>query len=286
MTLPSRQLLFSPNLTRYGKTACLLLAVAATPLQAASAQGTPAQQLPAATAQQNLQLATNSAYRKTLERWINQHSVPPATCGDNPCPPDQIILMLKLDKNGQLHQAQVREVSDTYALNTTVLEPFKQTSLPALPASFPDILYTLRILAQYPRGSTVTHSMKAHYVLIPTPESPNLIETDPDYKNILNAWIKARFYYPEEAARGGEEGLCGVHVVMDRAGQVQNVTVVASSGSYYLDAATRGLFVHAHLPPVPHGKHRYYNFDIGITYRLKTQNPTLNSGSQKPAAPQ
>ncbi|MCE2575991.1 energy transducer TonB [Komagataeibacter sp. FNDCR2] len=72
-----------------------------------------------------------------------------------------------------------------------------------------------------------------------------------DYGNELDRWIRSHMYYPEEAARAGEEGPSSVHVELDREGHVTKVRLTGQSGSYYLDAATVGMFRNAQLPPVP-----------------------------------
>ena len=42
-----------------------------------------------------------------------------------------------------------------------------------------------------------------------------------------------------------------MHVELDRDGHVTKVRLTGQSGSYYLDAATVGMFRNAQLPPVP-----------------------------------
>ncbi|MFT9400674.1 TonB family protein [Acetobacter sp.] len=85
-----------------------------------------------------------------------------------------------------------------------------------------------------------------------------------DYGQQINEWIERHKFYPEEAARNGEEGPASVHVVLDRTGRVKSIYETGSSGSYYLDAATTSMFRGAQLPPVPpnmQGDH----FDIDLT---------------------
>ena len=87
-----------------------------------------------------------------------------------------------------------------------------------------------------------------------------------DYGQEINAWIERHLFYPDEAIRNGEEGPSSVHVVLDRTGRVRSVYETNSSGSYYLDAATTGMFHGAQLPPVPpdmSGDH----FDIDVTVK-------------------
>ncbi|AZV39393.1 energy transducer TonB [Komagataeibacter xylinus] len=72
-----------------------------------------------------------------------------------------------------------------------------------------------------------------------------------DYGEELERWIRSHMYYPMEAAQAGEEGPSSVHVELDRDGHVKKVRLTGQSGSYYLDAATTGMFRNAQLPPVP-----------------------------------
>lgn len=90
-----------------------------------------------------------------------------------------------------------------------------------------------------------------------------------DYGQEINAWIMRHMYYPEEAARNGEEGASSVHVVLDRTGRVKSVYQTGSAGSYYLDAATSGMFHGAQLPPVPPDmKGNHFDIDLTINYIL------------------
>jgi TonB family protein len=90
-----------------------------------------------------------------------------------------------------------------------------------------------------------------------------------DYAEEIGAWIRRHMYYPEEAAKRGEDGPSHVHVVLDRQGHVKSVRLVTSSGSYALDDATEGMFRNATLPPVPpdmSGDH--FDVDLTIDYIL------------------
>lgn len=90
-----------------------------------------------------------------------------------------------------------------------------------------------------------------------------------DYSADVDRWIRRHMYYPEEAARNGEEGPSSVHVVIDRQGRVRFVRLTNQSGSYELDASTTGMFHGAQLPPVPPdipGDH--FDLDVTINYIL------------------
>ena len=90
-----------------------------------------------------------------------------------------------------------------------------------------------------------------------------------DYGGEIDRWIRSHMYYPEEAARAGEDGPSSVHVVLDRSGHVKSVRLTGQSGSYSLDAATSGMFQGAHLPPVPPDmKGDHFDIDVTINYIL------------------
>jgi len=90
-----------------------------------------------------------------------------------------------------------------------------------------------------------------------------------DYEGEIDRWIRAHMYYPEDAARNGEDGPSSVHVVLDRFGNVKAVRLTGQSGSYSLDAATTGMFRGAQLPPVPPDmKGDHFDIDLTINYIL------------------
>ncbi|NVN41509.1 energy transducer TonB, partial [Ameyamaea chiangmaiensis] len=90
-----------------------------------------------------------------------------------------------------------------------------------------------------------------------------------DYEGEIDRWIRSHMYYPEDAARNGEDGPSSVHVVLDRSGHVKAVRLTGQSGSYSLDAATTGMFRNAQLPPVPPDmKGDHFDIDLTINYIL------------------
>ena len=90
-----------------------------------------------------------------------------------------------------------------------------------------------------------------------------------DYAEQISSWIERHKYYPPEAASNGEEGPSSVHVILDRTGRVRAVYQTSSSGSYYLDAATTGMFRGAQLPPVPPDmKGNHFDIDMTMNYFL------------------
>ncbi|MBO1324824.1 energy transducer TonB [Acetobacter sp. TBRC 12305] len=197
---------------------------------------------------------------------MNKRIYLPPECASSACPPGTAVLLVTLNKNGHTQATSLRQTSDTVVLDSAALGEFYQATLPVLPKSFPDVLYTLRIEVRYFYSTVVPHFLTAHYALL-KPETSDIEQTDPTYKKTLQAWMDKKLHYPTGTRA---QGSCSVHVVMDRAGHVKSVTVIHSSGSSDLDAATRGLFTDAQLPPVEHGTRKYYDFDTTMTYVLKS----------------
>jgi TonB family protein len=67
----------------------------------------------------------------------------------------------------------------------------------------------------------------------------------------LYEWWLKHSYYPEEAARRGEDGIVRIHVKVDRYGHVGLVEMESSSGSQWLDAGAQAVFRGATVPPFP-----------------------------------
>jgi periplasmic protein TonB len=65
------------------------------------------------------------------------------------------------------------------------------------------------------------------------------------------SWLQAHKTYPEAARRDGVEGRVVVRFVVDGGGEVQEVSILHSSGSALLDEAAIGLLRGAHLPRPP-----------------------------------
>ena len=109
-------------------------------------------------------------------------------------------------------------------------------------------------------------------LLTPYASTSSIKGVSSDYGDEIGAWIRRHMYYPEDAAKRGEDGPSHVHVVLDRQGRVKSVRLVDSSGSYSLDDATQGMFRNAQLPPVPPdmaGEH--FDVDLTIDYILLRQ---------------
>ncbi len=72
-----------------------------------------------------------------------------------------------------------------------------------------------------------------------------------DWMELLHEWWMEHGYYPQEAARRGEDGTVAIHVKVDRYGHVHLVELESSSGSQWLDLGAQATFRGAQLPPFP-----------------------------------
>ncbi len=107
------------------------------------------------------------------------------------------------------------------------------------------------------------------HLLTPYASATSIKGVSDDYADEIGAWIRRHMYYPEEAARRGEDGPSHVHVVLDRQGRVSGIRLVNSSGSFLLDDATQGMFRNAKLPPVPPDMSgNSFDVDLTIDYIL------------------
>jgi protein TonB len=89
----------------------------------------------------------------------------------------------------------------------------------------------------------------------------------PDWRNLLSAWVRAHAYYPEQAARNGEDGEAMVQVVANPNGHVSSVELKMRSGSQWLDMALVALFRDANLPPLE-GETEPLTFNFTMHYIL------------------
>ena len=71
-----------------------------------------------------------------------------------------------------------------------------------------------------------------------------------DWLSAFRRWAQARVYYPEEAAREGQDGVATVMVEVERSGHVRSVRLENSARSPFLDGALVDLFRNATVPPV------------------------------------
>jgi len=106
-------------------------------------------------------------------------------------------------------------------------------------------------------------------LLTPYASATSIKGVSDDYGDEIGAWIRRHMYYPEDAAKRGEDGPSHVHVILNRAGEVKSVRLVNSSGSFALDDATQGMFRNAKLPPVPPDMSgNSFDVDLTIDYIL------------------
>ena len=90
-----------------------------------------------------------------------------------------------------------------------------------------------------------------------------------DWIAMLHQWWEQHGFYPNEAARAGEDGTVKVHMVVDRYGHVSGFEVTGRSGSVWLDAAASSVFRGATLPPFPPSTpENQANLDLTIRYYL------------------
>jgi len=74
---------------------------------------------------------------------------------------------------------------------------------------------------------------------------------DPSWMSRLHDWWLRNGYYPEAAARMGQDGRVKLEIVVDRSGRVKNLELLRRSGSQWLDLGAQGVFRNAQLPPFP-----------------------------------
>jgi TonB family protein len=93
-----------------------------------------------------------------------------------------------------------------------------------------------------------------------------------DWMAEMQRWWDEHSYFPEEAARLGQDGTVQLHVAMDRYGDVKSVEVESPSGSQWIDAAALAVFRHAHLPPFPQST-RENEADLHLTLQYILVHP-------------
>ncbi len=86
---------------------------------------------------------------------------------------------------------------------------------------------------------------------------------DPSWMSRLHEWWQRNGYYPEPAARMGQDGQVKIEIMVDRSGRVRNLELLRRSGSQWLDAGAQAVFRNAQLPPFPPN-----TSDDGITLTL------------------
>lgn len=84
-----------------------------------------------------------------------------------------------------------------------------------------------------------------------------------DWAQGLQTYWRRHRYYPQQAARNGEDGTVRIELVVNRQGRVISVEIKSRSGSPWLDMAAVGTWRNAQLAPLP-----FENTDPTITVPL------------------
>ncbi len=93
-----------------------------------------------------------------------------------------------------------------------------------------------------------------------------------DWYTMLHQWWEQHSFYPEQAARLGEDGTVRLHMVVDRNGNVSGLQLIGRSGSQWLDLGAQSVFRGAKLPPFPpNTPESQGNLDVTIRYFLLRQ---------------
>lgn len=92
---------------------------------------------------------------------------------------------------------------------------------------------------------------------------------DASWLSALHAWWLRHGYYPEDAARLGQDGQVRIELVVDRYGRVRTVGLTQRSGSPFLDMGALSVFRDAQLPSlVPFTTDDQITLDLSIDYVL------------------
>jgi TonB family protein len=101
---------------------------------------------------------------------------------------------------------------------------------------------------------------------VPHVSSPG---ADGDYLELLSEYVETHKFYPESAAKNGEDGVAVIRATIMRDGTVKDVHLVESSGSRDLDIAWISLFRDQHLAPFPDDmREQQRDFTLSMDYVL------------------
>ncbi len=90
-----------------------------------------------------------------------------------------------------------------------------------------------------------------------------------DWIAMLHQWWEQHSFYPDQAARLGEDGTVKLRMVVDRYGNVSELQLVGRSGSQWLDMGAQSVFRGAKLPPFPpNTPENQGNLELTIRYYL------------------
>lgn len=92
---------------------------------------------------------------------------------------------------------------------------------------------------------------------------------DPSWLNALHDWWQRHGYFPDEAARLGQDGTVRIGIVVDKYGKVTHLELEDRSGSPWLDLAAQSVFRGANLPSLlPFTTDDQISVDLTIRYIL------------------
>ncbi len=74
-----------------------------------------------------------------------------------------------------------------------------------------------------------------------------------DWMDGFNKWVNDHIYYPDEAAKNGDQGTSVIQFTVHRDGSVTGLHLLSSAGSVFLDQAWLGIFKNNNVPAFPPG---------------------------------
>lgn len=93
-----------------------------------------------------------------------------------------------------------------------------------------------------------------------------------DWEAEIREWVEEHKYYPAVAGENGEEGASTVRVTVSPDGTVQDVHLVDSAGSRWLDSAWQSVFRGNRVPPLPEDMgNKDFTFEFTMNFILIRQ---------------
>jgi TonB family protein len=90
-------------------------------------------------------------------------------------------------------------------------------------------------------------------------------DVGPDWLNLVSAWWSQHGYYPDEAARLGQDGDVTVSMKVAHNGHVESLGLTDRSDSPWLNLGALSIFRNANLPPLPPD---VKSDDIDLTFKI------------------
>lgn len=117
-----------------------------------------------------------------------------------------------------------------------------------------------------------TRATVAGPVVAPGGDNPNAKRQEVDYRALVNAYLARRKTYPTEAKKARDQGVVAVRFVLDRQGEVSDISLLRGSGHATLDQATLDLVRRiAPYPRMPASLNRNsVTMALAIEYSLRT----------------